>query len=74
MIHGIGVGVKYNTIVDGRRRELVQQHGDGTPVMVLKLSEFITEVRNSNKQDFDMWYQLYSGTPTIARKKRHVHT
>lgn len=57
MINGPGVLMKYNVIVEARRKELqvskTQNHsGD-------QLLEFIHTVRNGTREEFEEWYNLY---------------
>lgn len=60
MIHGDGVMGKYNVIVAGRQAELYA----GIPYSeragkVDQLLEFMDQVRNSNRDEFEEWYDLY---------------
>lgn len=60
MIHGDGVMGKYNVIVAGRQAELYT----GIPYSeragkVDQLLEFMDQVRNSNRDEFEEWYDLY---------------
>lgn len=60
MIHGDGVMGKYSVIVAGRRAELFA----GVPhsereAKADQLLEFLDEVRRCNRDEFEMWYDLY---------------
>lgn len=65
MIHGNGVGGKYNVIVAGRQAELYAgiSHAEREKKHA-ELWEFIQEVRSCTHEEFEQWYQLYSDTVT----------
>jgi hypothetical protein len=60
MIHGDGVMGKYSVIVAGRQAELYA----GIPYCERatksdQLLEFLDEVRQCNRDEFEVWYDLY---------------
>ena len=60
MIHGNGVGSKYNAILAARQRELaVGLPRASYPAMYEKLAEFIDELRNGTVEQLDEWYAIY---------------
>lgn len=63
MISGVGVGGKYNVIIEGRRSEMSANVASPNNGSCTGLEQFIQVIRNSSKDEFEMWYQLYKDIP-----------
>ena len=73
MIYGFGVGVKYNAIIDGRRRELFDAVPPGQlDTRIDELTTFTATIRTCSMSQLNEWYELYSSVIKVPRKKRNI--
>lgn len=69
MIHGHGVGAKYNAIIDGRTAEIYANFPHGHPLATAQVEQFMAEIRSSTPAQFNEWYELYRQAPKKKAKK-----
>lgn len=79
MIHGDGVGAKYDIIITGRSLELELEAPANTPKVTIddQVLTFVDHVRNLSHVDFNELYELYftllSDFKLLPTKKRKRH-
>lgn len=75
MIHGEGVGGKYNVIMEGRKAELFKGVTPATyDAKVDELMVFKDMIRNCDMSQFNEWYELYKDNHhvVVSRRRRGI--